>query len=96
MIRRFLAWLRPPEQDDPATVLRKLGNKCNAEIVARLLRRAEIHEEHGGYPARCSPLDRDAARRMQGLMCALALHEGRSSTEVIDEIEKILALLREP
>jgi hypothetical protein len=91
-----MSWLSPPLPDDNNTVSRKLATKGDAEIVARLLRRAELHEQAGGYPARCSPLDRDAARRMCAMMRAHALSNGGDATAVDDEIQRLLGLLREP
>lgn len=95
MISRTIAWLnrrlegRRP--DDNATVARKLRTRCNAEIAARLIRRAEIHEEKGGYAARCSPLDREAAARITSLERLLA------DSGVFDrDVGRMLEILREP
>lgn len=85
-----------PPRDDPATVQAKLQRKCNVELAARLLRRAEIHEEHGGYPARCSPLDRVAAERIKELERRLALAENRDATAIDRDFDRMLGILREP
>jgi len=87
-------WLNPLPQDDAATVQAKLHTRCNAEIVARLLRRAEIHEQQGGYPARCSPLDREAAQRIIQLERSLALAQGASASNVQDQVDRMLNILR--
>jgi hypothetical protein len=96
MFGSFKAWLNPPPQDDAATVRDKLRGRCNAEIVARLRRRAEIHEQRGGYVARCSPMDVVAAERISDLERMLALAEGRSIEEFDGEVHRMLAILREP
>ncbi len=92
-LNRLLAGRR---HDDNDTVARKLSTRCNAEIVARILRRAEIHEQHGGYPSRCSPLDRAAAERIIKLEARMALAEGRSLNEFEDQVARMLTILREP
>lgn len=82
--------------DDNETLERKLGTKCNIEIAARLARRAEIHDEKGGYPARCSPMDRVAAARIRDLERRLALAENRDASALDRDFDRMLGILREP
>lgn len=82
--------------DDNETLERKLGMRCNAEITARLIRRAEIHDERGGYPSRCSPMDREAAARITALERELALARGGDPETFHRDVERMLAILREP
>lgn len=82
--------------EDNETLERKLRTRCNAEIAARLMRRAEVHEERGGYPARCSPMDRVAAERIRDLERRLALAENRDATAIDREFDRMLGILREP
>lgn len=96
----LISWLnRKLEGDKPESnqvVAAKLAVRCNAEIVARILRRAEIHEAHGGYLARCSVLDTQAAGRIMNLERKLALAENRCASEFEREVERMLRVLREP
>jgi hypothetical protein len=96
----MIAWLNRRlegrRHEDNETVSRKLGTRCNAEIVARIARRAEIHEQRGGYSSRCSPLDRAAAERIIKLESELALVKGQEPHAFGDEVTRMLSVLREP
>lgn len=96
----MISWLNRrlagKQHESNESVRAKLASRCTAEIVARITRRAEIHEEHGGYHARCSPLDREAAERIIRLEARLAVAEGRSPGEFEDQVRKMLGILREP
>lgn len=74
----------------------RLRTRCNAEIVARMLRRAEIHDKSNLYLARCATLDRIAADRILDLERRLALAEKRDANQVSDQAHKFLAILRQP
>jgi hypothetical protein len=95
-VHRFQSWLCPAEPETPDQVIRKLATKCNMEIAARLVRRAEVHEEHGGYPARCSPMDRIAADRIRDLERQLALAENRDPSVGDRDFDRMLMILRAP
>jgi hypothetical protein len=82
--------------DDPATIRAKLRDRCNAEITARILRRAEIHDGQNSYLARCSPLDREAAARITALERELALLKRGDANAFHRDVERMLAILREP
>lgn len=92
----FAQWLNPPRCDDAATVISKLERRCSAEIAARLVRRAEIHEQRGGYVARCSPMDRVAAARILELERRLLLFEHRDAEAPRRDFDRMLNVLREP
>lgn len=56
-----------PEQS-PQEIERLLWDRSTAEIAARLLRRAELHDQDGRhYLRRCAALDRVAAHKIQQL-----------------------------
>jgi hypothetical protein len=74
----------------------RLSGRGNAEIAARLLRRAELHDDSNAYLARCSTLDRIAAHRILDLERRLALVEKRDAQQVTDQVETMLRILREP
>jgi hypothetical protein len=95
----FVSWLNrllnPNPTLDPEKVRAQLSKRCNAEIAARLVRRAFIHEEHGGYVARCSPLDREAAARITQLEQLLAVREDRDPLAFERQASAMLAELSE-
>lgn len=90
-------WVTPKrEWEGNDVVEERLRGRNNLEIAARLLRRAELHEERGGYPARCSPMDRVASERILLLEEKLAILEERPSIGIRDEFNRMMDILRNP
>lgn len=90
-------WVTPKREWEGNDVVEaRLRERSNLEIAARLFRRAEVHEEKGGYPARCSPLDRVAAERILFLEEKLAILEERPSSGIRDEFNRMVDITREP
>lgn len=88
-----------------------LAREATLAIAARLTVRAELHEQaghlvpdayitsrtgqHAVYPARCAPLDREAAQRILRLMRRLAREEGVDPARVDIVYERMCNELRE-
>lgn len=96
----MIAWLNrvlnpDPPPDSPEEIRRKMSTRCNAEIVARITNRAEIHARLGGYHARCSVLDLEAAERISKLERRIAMLEGRDASAFDDTVKRMLGILRD-
>lgn len=87
-----------------------LAREATVAIAARLTFRAELHEQAGElvpedrvsskpgqsavYPARCAPLDREAAQRILRLMRRVAQEEGVDPARVDDMHQRLCNELR--
>jgi uncharacterized alpha-E superfamily protein len=75
----------------PAEAEHLLLDRSTAEIAARLLRRAELHDKGNDYLRRCAALDRVAAENMR----RLELRAGTDMGEWLERRDLCLRLLRE-
>lgn len=95
MISGIIEWFNPPPPESNESVRDKLMDRSSAEIAARLINRARLHEEQGGYASRCSPLDLVAAERIMALEEELiACKDGMSMIRA--RVACMLEILRRP
>lgn len=63
----FMNWMARKTPQTPEELEQLLSDRSTAEIAARLLRRAELHDQSDRYLRRCSSLDRVAAENIRRL-----------------------------
>ena len=87
----FKSWFAtaPTHTCEQAELL--LQDRSTAEIAARLMRRAELHDEGNAYLQRCAVLDRVAADNMRRLV----RDAGMDIPEWVERRDLCLRLLRE-
>ena len=90
-IRALFASKPKRVEQTPAQAEHLLQDRSTAEIAARLLRRAELHEQGNAYLQRCAVLDRVAAENMRRLV----RDAGGDMAEWVERRDLCLRLLRE-
>lgn len=97
MFEKIKNWFRPKASPSLTELSRlsdlevKLASRCTAEIAARLLRRAELHDKENTYLRACSVLDRVAAENIR----TLEGQNGKCMGDWLARRDMCLRLLRE-